>query len=57
MATFLTYIFVKGPTWLRALAVLVAIGLFLFGCLFAASTFSHLPERPVPTHAHANRAS
>lgn len=55
MAIFLTYIFLKGPTWLRALALLAVAGLFLFGCLFAATTIRNATERTAPTHAHPAR--
>jgi hypothetical protein len=55
MAIFLTYIFLKGPTWLRALALLTVTGLFLFGCLFAATTIHNATERTAPVHAHPVR--
>lgn len=56
MALFLTYLFLKGPVWLRVLALLAVIGLLLLGCLFAVNTLHNATERTVPVHAHPARA-
>lgn len=57
MAIFLTYVFLKGPVWLRVLAVLIVAGLLLFGCLFAATTLHNATERTPPVHAHSARTN
>ena len=46
-------IFLKGPRWLRALVCLGFVGLFLFGCLYTATTSHNATERTVPAHVHA----